>query len=121
MKLLIDPYTKEEFLPRRRNQVFATAKNRMSFHNENAATLRQIKSPIDKQLEKNFLILSQLVPIGETKIFHRDALLMKGYNPEFFTHFTNYDGDNCKTIYHFILPTPDNPNFITIINPNNNL
>lgn len=117
--LQICPYSGEKFLPKRKNQVFATAKNRRDFHNENAAELRRIKSPIDRQLEKNFLIFSELVQVGETKNFSKEELLMRGYNPTFFTHLTNYNGKNSRCIYHFILPSSDNPNFITVIYPKN--
>ncbi|MEX0597739.1 MAG: hypothetical protein WD512_14705 [Candidatus Paceibacterota bacterium] len=110
-------FSGESFAPKRKNQVFANAKNRRDFHNKNAAELRRIKSPIDRQLEKNFLIFSELVQIGEIKKFSKDDLLMKGYNPTFFTHLTNHGGKNSRCIYHFILPPSDNPNFITVIYP----
>lgn len=119
MNILTDPYTGESFLPKRKNQVFSSAKNRRDYHNENAAEIRRLKMPIDKQLEKNFLIFTELLKIGETKKFLKDELLMKGYNPTFFTHLTNYGGKNCRCIYHFILPTTDNPNSITVIYPKN--
>ena len=119
MNTLNDPHTGETFHPKRKNQVFATAKNRRNFHNENAAELRRIKSPIDRQLEKNYNIFSELVQIGEIKKFSKDELLMKGYNPTFFTHLINHGGKNCRCIYHFILPTTDNPNSITVIFPKN--
>ena len=88
MKQRIDPFTKEKFIPKRKNQVFATAKNRVAFHNENEHLLRSLKSSVDKQLKKNFLILSELgIPDGESKDFKRDELLIKGFNPQYFTNF----------------------------------
>ena len=42
MKILVDPYTGETFRPKRRNQVFASSKNRRNYHNEKAAELRDI-------------------------------------------------------------------------------
>jgi len=47
------PHTGELFYPQRRNQVFASAKNRNAYHNEIARELRLIKSPIDKKLENS--------------------------------------------------------------------
>jgi len=113
------PYSGEKFLPRRRNQVFATVKNRMAFHNENAAALRHIKSPIDKQLDRNFVVLSELLEKGERKTFLKDKLLLKGFNPNYFTHLDDYEGKTARCIYHFVLPFSDNPNLITVINPEN--
>lgn len=119
MMQLLDPLTGEKFYQKRRNQVFASAKNRRDFHNENAAKLRRIKSPIDRQLEKSLLIFSVLVGQGENKTFPKDELLLKGYNPVYFTHLTNYNGKSCRCIYHYILPPCENPNLITVIYPEN--
>lgn len=96
----ICPYSGEAFKPTRRNSVFATSQNRMAFHNENAAALRLIKAPINKILDKNFLILSELIFEGETKVFPKDEILIKGFNPNYFTHFI--EGENFRCIYHFV-------------------
>jgi len=113
------PYSGEQFVPKRKNQVFATAKNRRDYHNETASELRRIKSPIDRQLEKNYNIFSELVQQGEIKSFPKDELLIKGYNPTFFTHLTLYEGKRCRGIYHFILPSSEDSNSVTVINPKN--
>jgi len=102
MEKRICPYSCEEFIPKRRNQVFATPKNRVNFHNDNAAELRLLKAPFDKQLDKNFIILSELVAEGETKTFSRDKILIKGFNPDYFTNFVEYGGSNLRCLYHFV-------------------
>jgi hypothetical protein len=115
----ICPYSGEIFTPKRRNQVFASAKNRRAYHNENASALRRIQSPINRSLEKNLLLITSLVKKGETKIFNREELLLKGYNTNFFTHIINYKGSNCRCLYHFVFPKTENVNYITITYPKN--
>jgi len=115
------PYSGEIFTPKRRNQVFASAKNRRAYHNENASAFRRIQSPINRSLEKNLLLITSLVKKGETKIFNREELLLKGYNPNFFTHIINYQGSNCRCLYHFVFPKTENVNYITITYPKNDL
>lgn len=113
------PYSGLQFNPTRKNQIFATAKDRRDYHNATAADIRKLKSPIDRALEKNFIILSQRLQIGETKIFSKEDLLISGFNPTFFTHLKWYDGKTSRCIYHFVLPKTDNPNTITVIYPTN--
>lgn len=110
------PYTGEQFVPKRKNQVFASAKNRRDFHNEYAAELRRIKSPIDRALEKNFIILSELLQEGELKTFQREKLLIKGFNPSVFTNLDTFEGKPTLYLYHFVFPKSDNPNTITVKN-----
>lgn len=110
-------YTGEQFVPTRKNQIFATAKHRRDFHNEIAAELRRIKAPIDKALEKNFLILTELVQEGEAKTFEKEHLNKKGYNTSFFTHLDNYQGKYAMCLYHFIILKTENPNSLTVIYP----
>jgi hypothetical protein len=113
------PHTGERFYPKRRNQVFATSKNRRDYHNEIARQLRHIKSPVDRQLEKNFKILSELLVKGETKVFKKEDLLMKGFNTAYFTNFDTNNGKPVMCVYNFLLPQSEIPNQITVIFPNN--
>ena len=119
MKILIDPYSGETFRPKRRNQVFASAQNRKNYHNEKAADLRSIKSAVDRQLTRNFLIISNLVEKGKQEIISKEELLLKGYNHNYFTHLDDFKGKVCRCIYNFILPPSENQNYITIIHPDN--
>jgi len=111
------PYTGEIFQPKRKNQVFASAKARRDYHNANAAELRKIKSPIDKALEKNFLILSERIKKGESKTFTKEELLMNGFNTSYFTHLDTLNGKTAPFLYHFALPRAENPNTIQVYYP----
>lgn len=110
------PFSGEIFKPRRKNQVFANPRYRMEYHNTIAAELRRVKSPVDKALEKNFIILSELLKKGETKSFKKEELLMKGFNTSVFTHFETYDGKPTLGLYHFLFPKPIDQNSIIVVN-----
>jgi len=111
------PYTGVIFQPKRRNQVFVSAKARRDYHNDNAAELRKIKAPIDKALEKNFIILSERLQKGESKTFSKDELLMNGFNTSYFTHLDTFNGKTASFLYHFVLPRVENPNTIQVYYP----
>lgn len=111
----ICPFSGEKFIPNRRNQVFATAKNRRDYHNEKAAKLRLQKAPIDKPLSKNHALLTHLVKRGTRMVFSADKLISKGFNPKVFTHIEEFEGNLCRGIYQFLIPESNTPNSITII------
>ncbi len=113
------PYSGEKFTPKRRNQVFATSKNRRDYHNEIEAVLRDKKATIDNQLKRNFIILSELLPEGETKTFKKDELLLQGFNPVFFTHLDILNGKTSHCLYRFIFHPSENQDLLTITNKNN--
>jgi len=118
--LKVCPYSGVQFKPRRRDQVYASPINRMRYHNDIAAEIRRIKAPVDKILEKNFIILSGLVKEGETKTFEKSFLIEKGYNTYFITHFDSYNEELAMCLYHFMILKTNNPNALTIINTNKN-
>lgn len=98
----ICPHSGEEFIPKRRNQVFATSKNRRDYHNNNMSELRVAKGAIDKILQKNFIILRAIVPNqSQTTIISVDELLRKGFNPHAFTHIVLKNGTSERYLYDF--------------------
>jgi len=111
------PYSGKQFIPKRRDQVYASPLERMRYHNEVAAELRRVKAPIDKALEKNFLILSELLQEGDTKTFEKDNLKKKGYMLSYFTHLDNHLGAYVMCLYHFVIIKTENPNTITVSYP----
>lgn len=113
--LRICPYSGEKFIPTRKNQVFASPKNRSNYHNEKAAQLRCQKAPISKDLDKNHAILTRHIKKGTRKDFSVEKLLAAGFNPKVFTHFEEFEGTLCRGIYQFLIPTSKNSNSLTII------
>ena len=114
------PYSGITFEPKRKDQVFATPRERMKYHNEFAADLRRIKAPVDKALEKNFIILSEFLNEGDTQSFNKEFLIKKGYNTSYFTHIDNYQENFVMCLYHFYILTTENPNTLTVIYPKKN-
>ena len=112
MALKSDLLTGEKFTPRRRNQKFATSKNRIAFNNNKAFELRDSKAFVDKPLKENHRILSNLLKPKETKSFSKEFLKGKGYNTTVFSHYETYDNKNYPALYQFILIdfTLNNPN-----------
>ena len=115
MKIIIDPYTNEGFIPKRKNQKFASARNRKRYHNDEATNINRLKAPIDKKLRTNFILLSELLKELDSVTIEKEKLLMIGFDPNYFTHLKLHEGKNSRCIYNFILPTMDNTNFINII------
>lgn len=110
------PYSGEKFHPKRRNQIFSSAKNRQNFHNERAAELRGIKAPISKAIDRNLQILTELVGVESKKTIKSDLLGSLGFNHNVFTHIELYDGKKSRGIFHFIIPPSPTQEFITVIN-----
>jgi hypothetical protein len=115
----IDPLTKTEFIPKRRNQVFMSEMNRIRWNNEKAAKLRDAKSAIDKILMKNYVILDELLQKGQKKTISKEELLSRGFNLNVFTNLKTYEGATCRCLYNFLFPKNVNPDFVTIIYPAN--
>ncbi|HNS11704.1 MAG TPA: hypothetical protein PKM97_03745 [Bacteroidia bacterium] len=60
-EIRIDPYTKEKFIPRRSNQIYATRKNQTDHNNSKARHRRIEKFPVQRALDKNHNILKKLL------------------------------------------------------------
>ena len=68
----IDLLTNEEFIPKRINQRFANSENRIKYYNNKANELRHYLSYINKPLNQNFKIISQLMENKTEAIFHKE-------------------------------------------------
>jgi hypothetical protein len=120
MTTLKDPFTGEFFIPKRKNQRFASALNRKNYHNANATKLNRIKAPIDNKLKNNFMILSNLTKSSQTATIEKEKMLIEGFDPNYFTHLQEYEGKAARCIYDFILPFVENGTSIKIIKNANN-
>ena len=112
MQTKTDPQTGEKFIPKRRNQKFATIQNRVAYNNNKAHVERESKAYIDLPLKANHRVLSSLLKAGETKSFSKEYLKGKGFSNNVFSHYEFYDNKNCISIYDFILIdiNANNPN-----------
>jgi hypothetical protein len=103
-----DPLTDEMFEPKRINQRFANAKNRIIYHNNQANKLRHRLSYINKPLINNLKILDALMENKKSATFHKQYLLGMGYHFEVTTHLEEYEGVNHFAIYNYILLVCEN-------------
>lgn len=111
----IDPHTKEEFIPKRRNQIFATEKNKSDYHNEQAAILREKRAKIDKKINSNHRILLQLLEKVNTIEIDEKILEGKGFFFNVFNHTVKYNDRHVYAIYEFLFFKEKNSNKITIV------
>lgn len=103
METARDPLTTEIFYKKRNNQKFASAENRIHYHNQRANKLRQIMNSINRPLFLNHKILNEVMK-GKTKaIFHKEFLLGKGFTFGVFTHYTDWDGSSRPSLYGFLI------------------
>lgn len=98
-----DLLTGEQFTPKRINQKFASAENRIAFHNLKANELRQRIAYINKPLHKNNQILNTLMAEKKEIVFHKQYLLGMGFNFGVHNHVVKYDGQNHYAIYNYII------------------
>lgn len=120
VKEKIDPYTGETFYPKRRNQKFAVRQNRIDFHNDQAALIRDAKAPINSPLHRNFIIVRELMNGHKEKQFHKEFLRGRKFSFEHITHADEHGEKFVFGIYNYIwfqVLTEDNQptEFIKII------
>jgi hypothetical protein len=98
-----DPLTNELFVPKRRNQVFAMAENRIAYHNKKAAELRHSLDYLNKPLLTNYKVLNSLMQKDSERIFHKEFLLGKGFDFKVCNHINSINGKNHFAIFHFTI------------------
>jgi len=96
-------YSGEEFSPKRSNQKFASAQNRINYHNSKMCTLRKSRSFVDTKLHRNYRILNELMDGKENLSFHKQFLLGKGYSFDVLTHFEDEESKRYKAVYEFLV------------------
>jgi hypothetical protein len=99
----IDLHTKEEFQPKRINQKFANSQNRIKYYNKKANEFRHSIDYINKPLQNNIKILNDLMTKKIESIFHKQFLLGKGFNIEFYSHITTYEKKMFFAIHNYIV------------------
>jgi hypothetical protein len=112
-----DPYSGEQFIPKRTNQIFANPENKSKFNNAKAKYYRDELNRINNALMKNFKVLNDLMKDQESITISYTELLKKGFDFTFFTHFTVEKESQYPTIYYFMMvKTKDQKGMYTIIN-----
>ncbi len=98
-----DPFTHQEFEPRRINQKFANSQNRIKYHNSKANMLRKEKAFVDKPLHLNFKILNDIMKGKDDETFHEEYLKGKGYNFQVYHSMCKDANSTGYCVYNFIL------------------
>ena len=104
----LDPLTGEEFLPKRRNQRFASRQNQVRYNNQVAQQKRDAKRPLDQALDRNRSILLRLLGSAQSVTHSHDFLRGAGYNLEAFTQTKRQANVILYCVYEFgvqLLPT----------------
>jgi hypothetical protein len=111
-----DLLTGEQFLPKRINQKFVRAENRIAYHNKKANELRQSIAYIDKPLHVNLRILNELMKGKKEKIFHKQFLLGKGFSFGVYNHVVEHQGNNQFSVYRYIIIRGENEQIKIVLN-----
>lgn len=74
MKTKIDPYTGEEFVPKRKNQIFANNANKTAFNNEKASKIRKERAPFINDINRNYDILKLILNNEQEKTVNSSTL-----------------------------------------------
>jgi hypothetical protein len=111
---IIDPWTKEPFIPKRTNQLFENRKNQISFNNLLAYRERLAKRDIDLILKMNRRIVRNLLGDKLEVFVPTQQLMHLGYKFNFHTHskLVNKNPEkfaNC--IYEFALEIINNEQY----------
>ena len=104
-----DPFTKEQFYPKRLNQKFASRANQIKFNNRKAQKKRIAHHKAQRALNRNWEICKRLLGDKNEVIKSKDWLEALEYNFHYCTHFEDCEGDVYPATHEFILITlPDN-------------
>lgn len=76
----IDPFTGEEFIPKKISQRFANKENRIKFNNDKAKKIRIEQAPIINPLKLNLKIIKELIGNKREIILNKEFLRGKGFD-----------------------------------------
>ena len=97
------PLTKEEFIPKRHNQIYINRKTQVFVNNEKARQKRLITNPTNKILGMNRDILLKILGKENQITKSQDFLLGSGFNFKFFSQSLLYDKKPCQVIYEYMI------------------
>lgn len=81
----VDPFTKEEFEPKRANQVYATRENQIKANNHRKKELAMSNASIIKPILNNLNILKALMGVEKSIEVTKDFLRGAGFNLQVFS------------------------------------
>ena len=105
-----DPFTSEEFTPKRHNQRFACRANQIAYNNMLARKKRELLRESSTKLNTNRSVLKKLLERGEKNV-SRDFLRGAGLDFNYFTQNTSDEKGNYMAVYDYYLQDLRNGNF----------
>ena len=87
------PYTHEDFVAKRSNQVYIDKAAQIENNNLRARKKTNELKPLFKIIEKNYIILKEVLGDKNSVVISTEYLKGKGFNSKYFTHL---DLDNNK-------------------------
>lgn len=112
MKTKKDPYTGEEFVPRRRNQIFANNANKTAFNNGKAAKIREERALQTKDVNRNYEILKLILNDRSEKIVRYTTLNDSGFKYNCYHKFEEIENQNIFNIYDIYFENFESNNII---------
>lgn len=110
----IDPYSGDEFIATRRNQVYKNRRTQIAHNNERIKKRRQSKYHIDKILNNNREILLKAIGGLNEITTPIQSLLEQGFVIGYQTHFKrNNSGETKPCLYEFEITQTNNTLKIT--------
>jgi hypothetical protein len=111
----IDLLTGETFTPKRSNQKFASALNRIAYNNKKARESRKEIEYLEKPLYRNYKILREIMEDANQRCFHKQFLFGKGFNFKVYNNVEHYEGKNHYAVYNFIIVKADKTEEVKIV------
>lgn len=111
----IDPLTCKEFIAKRSNQRFATAENKIRYHNIKNAEINKERAFIDKPCKKSELVLRTFYDPKSDNIFHEKWLEGKGVSFDAYNHVEIVNKEKVYAYYGYAIQKLINPDFVKII------
>ena len=107
----IDPFTSEDFTPKRHNQRFACRANQIAYNNKLAREKRELLRVPNTKLNTNRTVLKKLYESGIRKV-SKEFLRGAGLNFLYFTQNYNHEGKQFHAAYEYLIEVLDNQKFI---------
>ena len=105
-------YSKKAFIPKRENQIFASANNRIAYHNTINNAFRKKLSIINKELIKNYKLLDKLLAGQKEITINKYYLRGGGFSFKTFTHISSNEDTLVYGLYDICFHKLDNNEYL---------
>lgn len=98
-----DPYTGQEFIPMRFNQVYSSRATQIAANNSKARKKRHQKSLVDRKLDKNREILISVLGNNDSIQKSKEFMLGAGFDFMFFSQSAAVGKFKCQFVYEYYI------------------